>query len=147
MMVMRDNIRQMMEDEIAARRSALSQLAVAIEWRAQWRRVNRAGRQGADRELADPQNSSPAGARRLAPGERDPAEIDEMLVHPTGEMRLEDGRWIRLTHSPSKEGGLVLIASDISPFFKEREAALRDARGRAPDGGEPAKNRLPDQRP
>jgi signal transduction histidine kinase len=59
-----------------------------------------------------------------------PAEIDELLAHPTGEMRLEDGRWIRLTHSPSKEGGNVLIASDIS-FLKEREAALRDARDEA----------------
>jgi signal transduction histidine kinase len=45
-------------------------------------------------------------------------------------MRLDGGRWIRLTHSPSKEGGMVLIANDIS-FLKDREEALRDARDAA----------------
>ena len=58
-------------------------------------------------------------------GSGSPPEIDDGLANPTGELRLEDGRWIRLTHSPSKEGGMVLVASDIS-FLKEREAALRD---------------------
>ena len=67
---------------------------------------------------------------RSRAGERVPVEIDDGLAHPTGETRLADGRWLRLTHSPSKEGGMVLIASDIS-FLKEREAALREARDEA----------------
>ncbi|MSP03044.1 MAG: HAMP domain-containing protein [Acetobacteraceae bacterium] len=129
MSVMRDNIRQMREREIAARRSAQSQLADAIE----------GARSGValigqdDRVLTA--NSRirqffPGPRVAFAAGERVPAEVDEALAEPTGEMRLEDGRWIRLTHSPAKEGGFVLIASDIS-FLKEREEALRVARDEA----------------
>jgi len=51
----------------------------------------------------------PGRRHAFAAGEKIPAEIDDGLAHPTGEMQLEDGRWIRLTHSPSKEGGMVLI--------------------------------------
>ena len=72
----------------------------------------------------------PARRNAFARGERVPVEIDDGLAHPTGEVRLADGRWLRLTHSPSKEGGTVLIASDIS-FLKQREAALREARDEA----------------
>ena len=129
MTVMRDNIRQMMEREIAARRSAQSQLADAIEGARQRRRPAGSRSPGADRQLIIRQ-FFPGRRNAFATGERAPVEIDELLAHPTGEMRLEDGRWIRLTHSPSKEGGMVLIASDIS-FLKEREEALRDARDEA----------------
>jgi signal transduction histidine kinase len=129
MTVMRDNIRQMMESEITARRSAQNQLADAIE----------GARSGV--ALIGPDNKVliansrmrqffPGRRTAFAAGERVPPEIDELLAHPTGEMRLEDDRWIRLTHSPSKEGGLVLIGDDIS-FLKEREEALRNARDEA----------------
>jgi signal transduction histidine kinase/HAMP domain-containing protein len=129
MTVMRDNIRQMMDREITARRSAQSQLVDAIE----------GARSGV--ALIGPDgrvliaNSRirqffPGRRATFVAGERVPAEIEDALAHPTGEMQLEDGRWIRLTHNPSKEGGIVLIASDIS-FLKEREVALRDARDEA----------------
>lgn len=129
MMVMRDNIRHMMESEISARRSAQSQLGDAIEG-------SRSGVAliGPDSKVLIANSRIrqffPGRRTAFAPGERLPAEIDELLAHPTGEMRLEDGRWVRLTHSPSKEGGMVLIATDIS-FLKEREEALRDARDEA----------------
>ena len=126
MTVMRDNIRQMMEREIAARRSAQSQLADAIEGaRSGVALIGADGRVLIANSLI--RRFFPGRRNALATGDRVPVEITEGLAHPTGEMRLEDGRWIRLTHSPSKEGGMVLIASDIS-FLKEREAALRDAR-------------------
>jgi signal transduction histidine kinase/HAMP domain-containing protein len=129
MTVMRDNIRQMMEHEIAARRSAQSQLADAIEGaRSGVALIGPDGRVLIANSLI--RRFFPGRRNAFAAGERVPVEIDEGLAHPTGEMRLEDGRWIRLTHSPSKEGGIVLIASDIS-FLKEREAALRDARDEA----------------
>jgi signal transduction histidine kinase len=129
MTVMRDNIRLMMDREIAARRSAQSQLADAIE----------GARSGV--ALIGPDgrvliaNSRirqffPGRRNTFAAGERVPPEVDDAMASPTGELRLEDGRWIRLTHSPSKEGGMVLIAADIS-FLKEREDALRDARDEA----------------
>ena len=129
MTVMRDNIRQMMDREIAARRSAQTQLADAIEGAQSG--VALIGPDGrvlmANSRI---RQFFPGRRYPFAPGERVPAEIDDGLAHPTGEMRLEDGRWLRLTHSPSKEGGMVLIASDIS-FLKEREVALREARDEA----------------
>lgn len=129
MAVMRDNIRQMMEREIAARRSAQNQLADAIEGaRSGVALIGPDGRVLMSNSLI--RQFFPGRRNAFAAGEKIPAEIDDGLAHPTGEMQLEDGRWIRLTHSPSKEGGMVLIASDIS-FLKEREAALRDARDEA----------------
>jgi signal transduction histidine kinase len=129
MTVMRDNIRAMMDREIAARRSAQSQLADAIEGaRTGVALIGPDGRvQIANSRI---RQFFPGRRTAFAAGERVPAEIDEAMAHPTGEMRLEDGRWIRLSHSPSKEGGMVLIASDIS-FLKEREEALREARDEA----------------
>ncbi len=126
---MRDNIRLMMEREITARRSAQSQLADAIEGA-------RSGviLLGPDRRvlIANSRLSQffPGRCNPFAAGDRVPAEIEEALAHPTGEIRLRDGRWLRVTHSPSKEGGMVLIATDIS-FLKEREEALRIARDEA----------------
>ena len=129
MRLMRDNIRQMMDREIAARRSAQTQLADAIEGARSG--VALIGPDGRVMIANSRIRQFFPGLRNVfSAGERVPAEIDGGLAHPTGEMRLEDGRWIRLTHSPSKEGGKVLIASDIS-FLKEREAALRDARDEA----------------
>ncbi len=129
MTAMRDNIRQMMDHEIATRRSAQSLLADAIEGaRGGVALTGPDGRVLIANSLM--RRFFPARRNAFAAGERLPTEIDEGLAHPTGEMRLDDGRWIRLTHSPSKEGGMVLIASDIS-FLKEREAALRDARDEA----------------
>ena len=129
MTVMRDNIQQMMDHEIAARRSAQSQMADAIEGaRSGVALLGPDGRVLIANSLI--RQYFPGRRNAFATGERAPVEIDEGLAHPTGEMQLEDGRWIRLTHSPSKEGGMVLIASDIS-FLKEREEALRDARDEA----------------
>ncbi len=51
----------------------------------------------------------------------------------TGEGRLADGRWLRVSRSPTRDGGTVVIWSDISEL-KEREAALRLAK----DGAEAA---------
>jgi signal transduction histidine kinase len=129
MTVMRDNIRLMMDREIAARRSAQSQLADAIEGARSG--VVLIGPDGRVLTANSRIRQFFPGRRNVfAPGEPVPAEIEDAMAHPTGEMRLEDGRWIRVTHSPSKEGGMVLIASDIS-FLKEREAALREARDEA----------------
>jgi len=119
----------MMDAEIAARRSAQSQLADAIEGARSG--VALIGPDGrvliANSRL---RQFLPGRRPAFATGERLPPAIEEALASPTGEMRLDDGRWIRVTHSPSKEGGMVLIASDIS-FLREREEALREARDQA----------------
>lgn len=49
------------------------------------------------------------------------------------EGRLADGRWLRVSRTPTRDGGTVVIWSDISEL-KEREAALRLAK----DGAEAA---------
>ncbi len=129
MAIMRDNIRAMMDREITARRSAQSQLADAIE----------SGSSGVT--LIGPDHRvliANSRLREFFPGQFDsqnadgrlPAAIEAALADPTGEMRLADGRWLRLTHNPSKEGGLVLMATDIS-VLKDREEALRAARDEA----------------
>jgi signal transduction histidine kinase/HAMP domain-containing protein len=128
MTVMRDNIRQMMDREIAARRSAQTQLADAIE--AARNGVALVGPDGRVLIANTRIRQFFPGRRNFFAGERVPPEIDDVLAHPNGEMRLDDGRWIRLTHSPSNEGGFMLIASDISSL-KERETALREARDEA----------------
>jgi signal transduction histidine kinase len=129
MTVMRDNIRQMMDREIAARRSAQSQLASAVEGaRSGVALIGTDGRVLISNSRI--RQFFPGRRNNFSAGERVPAEIDDVLTHPSGELRLEDGRWIRLTHSPVNDGGFMLIASDIS-LLKEREASLRDARDEA----------------
>ncbi len=128
MAIMRDNIRAMMEREIAARRSAQGRLVAAIE----------SSDEGVVLVDADGRiliaNSQLTrffpGARELAQGSPLPAPLEEALVEPKGEMRLADGRWLRLSRSASNDGGFVVIASDITEL-KERETALQQAKDEA----------------
>ncbi|MBL8698948.1 MAG: HAMP domain-containing protein [Alphaproteobacteria bacterium] len=48
----------------------------------------------------------------------------------TDEAQLDDGRWLRLSRSATREGGFVAIWSEIT-VLKEREGVLRDAAARA----------------
>lgn len=129
MMVMRDNIRAMMEREVNARRSAQSRLVTAIE-------SSQDGFALIDPEgrvlIANSQMAAffPGCASGLAEGAPLPAELEPAMAQPTLEMALADGRWLRLSRSPTPEGGWVLIASDIS-LLKERELVLRVARDQA----------------
>ncbi|MDR3536002.1 MAG: ATP-binding protein [Acetobacteraceae bacterium] len=129
MMVMRDNIRAMVEREVAARRSAQSQLVSAIE----------SSHDGV--ALIDPDHTVliansqmaaffPGCAPDLAAGAPLPAEIEPAMAQPTLEMRLADARWVRLSRSATPNGGWVLIASDIT-LLKDREDRLRAARDEA----------------
>jgi signal transduction histidine kinase/HAMP domain-containing protein len=129
MAVMRDNIRGMMEREIAARRSAQSRLVSAIE----------SSEEGvvlvdADKRIliANSQVARffPSPRAGFDPGAPLPAQLERALAEPTGEMRLADGRWLRLAHSATNDGGLVIIVSDITEP-KEREAALQQAKDQA----------------
>jgi signal transduction histidine kinase len=129
MTVMRDNIRAMMEREIAARRSAQGRLVNAIE------NLNEGvALVGADRRIVIA--NSPiaeffqAGATSFLEGARLPPEIEAALAQPTGELHLRDDTWLRLSRSDTPDGGFVLIASDIT-LLKEREALLREAKEQA----------------
>ncbi|HUZ73288.1 MAG TPA: ATP-binding protein [Stellaceae bacterium] len=129
MAVMRDNIRATMEREIAARRSAQSRLVNAIESSAEGVIVlDSAGCiVVANSRVAElfpgPTASFKAGAQL-------PAAFEAALAAATGELALADGRWLRLSRSPTADGGFVVIAGDITAI-KDRERVLRAAKEEA----------------
>ena len=129
MTVMRDNIREMVGREIAARRSAQTRLVSAIESSAEAvilvdneDRILLCNSQVAA-FFPDPAGSFVAGAQL-------PAVIEETLAEPTGEVYLADGRWLHLTRSDAAEGGSVIIGTDITSL-KNREALLQAAKEQA----------------
>src|SRR5262249_34769565 len=68
-------------------------------------------------------------------------ELDTALGGPAGEMRLEDGRWLRVNRSTTTEDGFVIIAGDIT-MLKERQSVLEAAK-EAAEAGNPAKTTFP----
>ncbi|HEX4195730.1 MAG TPA: ATP-binding protein [Stellaceae bacterium] len=125
MAVMRDNIRAMVEGEIAARRSAQAALVGAIE----------GCEEGVVLLDADGRiltaNSQltrffPEGPRFVA-GEGLPVALLEAFTESRHELQVTGGRWLRLSRSATNDGGYVIIASDITAL-KEREAALKQAK-------------------
>ena len=130
MSVMRDNIRTMMGHEVAERRSAQGRLVNAIEGLKEGIALV-----GADRRLilANSQLAAffPAHAAAFVEGTVLPPETEAALAaKPAGELRIADGRWLRLSRSERPDGGFVLIASDIT-LLKEREASLHAAKEQA----------------
>jgi signal transduction histidine kinase len=121
MAVMRDNIRGMMEREIAARRSAQTRLVNAIESTAE-------GVILVDGEgkilISNSRIASFFPALGLTVGMPLPAALS------SGEIRLPDGRWLSLSRSATSDGGYVVIVSDISAL-KEREIMLQSAKEQA----------------
>jgi diguanylate cyclase (GGDEF)-like protein len=128
MAVMRDSIRTMMGHEIAQRRSAQGRLVDAIE----------GSYEGVvlvdDDERIVIANSQlgrffPAVAAELQPGAcltevvAEPAVRDSLASLVPTEVRLDDGRWLRISRSGNREGGYVAICGDIT-VEKEREAAI-----------------------
>jgi len=49
------------------------------------------------------------------------------MPHSLGEGRLADGRWLRVSQSATRDGGLITFWSDVSDL-KDRESALIEAR-------------------
>jgi diguanylate cyclase (GGDEF)-like protein len=136
---MRDNIRAMMAREVNQRRSAQAMLADALE-------SSREGVVVVDAEgriaLANAQAADFFGghAGAMEPGAMDPgapvAALPARGADPAarvldsartlardGEVRLADGRWLRVSRSATQAGGFVAVCSDIS-VLKEQEARL-----------------------
>jgi two-component system cell cycle sensor histidine kinase PleC len=129
----------MMLQEIALRRSAESRLADALATSHEG--VVLIAADGtivlANRALRE---FFPAIADTLLPGRR----FDETLAHMLSQLApdfavpdradlsghaewaLSDGRWVRLTASPTSEGGRIMLLSDFTPV-KEREESLHRA--------------------
>jgi signal transduction histidine kinase/HAMP domain-containing protein len=125
MAVMRDNIRAMVEQEVAARRSAQAALVSAIEGceegvvllDADGRIVT------ANSQLT---RFFPEGPSFVT-GAGLPIALLEAFTETRHELEVAGGRWLRLSRSPTNDGGYVIIASDITTL-KEREAALKQAK-------------------
>ena len=151
MAVMQQNIRDMVEREQAQRRSAQNRLVGALEnSREAVVLVDADDRIViANSRLADffptvaPQLASGmsfteafrqveqlAGPRAAEASEADPDSADGGPASSERELRLSDGRWLRISRSPLQEGGFFLVISDFSDV-KEREERLTEARRQA----------------
>jgi diguanylate cyclase (GGDEF)-like protein/PAS domain S-box-containing protein len=139
MQVMRDNIKAMMDREVAQRRSAQARLADALEHSQEGVVVV-----GADDviELANAQAAELLGVSltllsqgtplsSLDPQLRAKVRSGELLmrreagIQDTGEALMADGRWLRVSRSPTRHGGFIVLFSDISRS-KEQEKNLRE---------------------
>jgi signal transduction histidine kinase len=129
MAVMRDNIRQMMEREVTARLSAQARLVSALESSDEGVILLDAGGRIV---LSNSQVMAffPDLASQFTTGARLPAKLAAAVAQPTGEIRLFDGRWLRLSRSVTNDGGSVIIGGDIT-LLKERESVLREAKEEA----------------
>ncbi|MCG5244977.1 EAL domain-containing protein [Methylorubrum extorquens] len=132
MAVMRDNIAAMMQEEVAQRRSAQSLLADAVQGSIEGIVVvDAAGRI----VLANARAAALLGIDQAEPGHcplsdaRGSAVADALLAMPghatlTAETHTADGRWLRISRSPTREGGFVAVCSDVS-LLKEQEDQLK----------------------
>jgi diguanylate cyclase (GGDEF)-like protein/PAS domain S-box-containing protein len=139
MKLMRDNIKTMMDREVAQRRSAQSRLADALE-------SSQEGVVVVDAEdriaLANAQaaNFLSVPPALLKPGtpvaELRPALETSMVAgsalmrrdggqHPAaGDFQLADGRWLRISQSATRDRGFIVVCSDVT-LSKQQEANLR----------------------
>jgi diguanylate cyclase (GGDEF)-like protein len=136
---MRDNIKAMMEREVEQRRSAQARLADAVQSSQEGvivvdardcivlANAQAADYLGVARGLLEP--GTPLA--RLEPALQGAAEVGDILirhdddVQATGDILMADGRWLRISRSPSHDGGFIVLCSDISKL-KMQERSLRE---------------------
>jgi diguanylate cyclase (GGDEF)-like protein len=141
--LMRDNIKAMMEREVAQRRTAQSRLADALESSQEGvvvvdadNCIALANAQAAD-FLGVSSNLLKPGTplAELQPVFGDSVNADRVLqrrnngLQATGEVLLADGRWLRISHSATRDRGFIVVCSDIS-LSKKQEANLRQTNWR-----------------
>jgi diguanylate cyclase (GGDEF)-like protein/PAS domain S-box-containing protein len=140
---MRDNIRTMMEREVTQRRTAQARLADALE-------SSQEGVVVVDADdciaLANPQAADFLGVSPkllkagtpladLHPAFEDSVSAGRVLSwrdgdpQATGEVLLSDGRWLRISHSATRDQGFIVVCSDIT-HSKQQEASLRQTNWR-----------------
>ncbi|WP_375464152.1 EAL domain-containing protein [uncultured Methylobacterium sp.] len=133
MAVMRDNIQSTMQREVSQRRSAETLLADALQSSREGvvvvdaqGRIVLANEQALE-FFAGLRAAVEAGlsVTTLAAGAAaSRAMIDcAWTLSRDGEIRLADGRWLRVSRSATQEGGFVAVCSDIS-VLKDQEAGL-----------------------
>jgi diguanylate cyclase (GGDEF)-like protein/PAS domain S-box-containing protein len=137
--VMRDNIKTMMNLEVEQRRSAQARLADALE-------SSQEGVIVVDADdaivLANAQAAELLGVApsllkqgtplsRLEPVLQGSADAEHVLMrcdrelHATREAKMTNGRWLRISRSPTRDEGFIFLCSDISRL-KAQESSLRE---------------------
>src|ERR1700680_1766501 len=137
--VMRDNIKAMMDREVEQRRSAQARLADALECSQEGVVVVDAND---DIVLANAQAADFLGfsssllkpgtpLAQLEPALRGSTDGEHVLMrcdnalHATREALMADGRWLRISRSPTRDEGFIVLCSDISRL-KTQEWSLRE---------------------
>ncbi len=137
--VMRDNIKAMMDREVEQRRSAQARLADALESSQEGvvvvdadDAIVLANAQAADL-LGVPPNLLKPGTplSRLEPLLQGSPDAEHVLMrcdrelHATREALMADGRWLRISRSPTRDEGFIFLCSDISRL-KTQESSMRE---------------------
>jgi len=137
--MMRDNIKAMMDREVAQRRSAQARLADALENSQEGVVVVDAndGIVLANAQAADFLGVSPSLLKpgtpliRLQPALQATGDAGRILMarhgnsSATTEVAMPDGRWLRISRSPTRDQGFIVLCSDISRL-KTQESSLRE---------------------
>jgi diguanylate cyclase (GGDEF)-like protein len=136
---MRDNIKAMMDREVEQRRSAQARLADAVQCSQEGVIVVDvkdcivlANAQAADFLGVAPELLRPGTPlMQLDPALQGAADVADLLirhdddVQATGDVLMADGRWLRISRSPTHDGGFIVLCSDISRL-KTQERSLRE---------------------
>ena len=140
MRAMRDNIRAMMDREVTQRRSAQARLADALEASREGVIVvdaqgaialaNSQAREyfGNDADLLQPGAAFDAIDAAAGPESDNAALLHRLsgLAHDAGEVRLLDGRWLRVGRSATRDGGFVAVLTDVT-ILRDRTIRLEAA--------------------
>jgi diguanylate cyclase (GGDEF)-like protein len=137
--VMRDNIKAMMDREVEQRRSAQARLADALENSQEGvivvdadDGVVLANAQAADLLGVEASLLKPGTPlAQLEPALRGSPDAEHVLMrcdnelHATREALMANGRWLRISRSPTRDQGFIVLCSDISRL-KIQESSLRE---------------------
>jgi diguanylate cyclase (GGDEF)-like protein len=137
--VMRDNIKAMMDREVEQRRSAQSRLADALENSQEGvivvdadDGIVLANAQAVDLLGVEPRLLKPGTQlAQLEPALRGCPDAEHVLMrcdselHATREALMANGRWLRISRSPTRDQGFIVLCSDITRL-KKQESSLRE---------------------
>jgi diguanylate cyclase (GGDEF)-like protein len=127
--IMRDNIKAMVDREVSQRRSAQARLSDALENSREGvvlldadSQIAVANSRASEFIRSSPQllwpevvHSASSTAVKITKG-TDDTDLDEMA----SEAELPDGRWLRVSRSPTREGGVIVVFSDISALRQKK---------------------------
>jgi diguanylate cyclase (GGDEF)-like protein len=135
--MMRDNIRAMVHREVSQRRSAQARLSDALENSREGvvlldadGQVALANSRASEFIRSSPELLHPESLRPEAGFSADSTApemtADGDIGGSASEARLPDGRWLRVSRSPTQEGGVIVVYSDITAL-KQQKATLHAA--------------------